>query len=101
MQDALNQQKNAIKASELAKTLYPHEKWEVLEAGIFIAKSRMPRSTEQINVLEKELRRARILNIINLREKRLNKTSRKDAKTRRTARYYLTLRLLLCFFLFL
>jgi hypothetical protein len=61
MQDAINQQKNAIKASELAKSLYPHEKWEVLEAGIFIGKSRMPRSAEQINVLEKELRQARIL----------------------------------------
>jgi hypothetical protein len=31
------------------------------ENGIFIAKSRMPRSAEQINVLEKELRQARIL----------------------------------------
>jgi hypothetical protein len=28
---------------------------------VFIAKSRMPRSAEQINVLEKELRQARIL----------------------------------------
>jgi len=54
-------QENAVKANETAKTLYPHEKWEVLEAGILIAKSRMPRSAEQINILEKELRQARIL----------------------------------------
>jgi len=51
----------ASKADELARKLYPYEKWESLEAGIFIAKSRMPRSAEQINVLEKELRQARIL----------------------------------------
>jgi hypothetical protein len=54
-------QENVQKAKEAAEGLYPHEKWEVLEAGIFIAKSRMPRSAEQINVLEKELRQARIL----------------------------------------
>jgi hypothetical protein len=52
---------NAQKAKEAAEGLYPREKWEVLETGIFIAKSRMPRSAEQINVLEKELRQARIL----------------------------------------
>jgi len=61
MQDIMKHQENANKAYELAITLYPHEKWEILEAGIFIAKSRMPRSAEQINVLEKELRQARIL----------------------------------------
>jgi hypothetical protein len=61
MQEIKNRQENANKASELANNLYPHEKWEVLEAGIFIAKSRMPRSAEQINVLEKELQQARIL----------------------------------------
>jgi len=53
-----NHKDNAEKA---AKELYPYEKWETLENGIFIAKSRMPRSAEQINVLEKELRQARIL----------------------------------------
>jgi hypothetical protein len=61
MQETSKHQENAHKASELAMTLYPHEKWELLEAGIFIAKSRMPRSAEQINVLEKELRQAKIL----------------------------------------
>jgi hypothetical protein len=61
MQEALKRDENANKADELARNLYPHEKWEPLEAGIFIAKSRMPRSAEQINVLEKELRQARIL----------------------------------------
>ena len=61
MQETIKRQENANKASELAQSLYPHEKWEVLEAGISIAKSRMPRSAEQINVLEKELRQARIL----------------------------------------
>jgi hypothetical protein len=61
MQEDITRHKNASKASELAMTMYPHEKWEKLEAGIFIAKSRMPRSAEQINVLEKELRQARIL----------------------------------------
>jgi hypothetical protein len=61
MQENIKRQENAAKASELARTLYPHEKWEVLEAGIFIAKSRMPRSVEQIHILEKELRQARIL----------------------------------------
>jgi len=52
---------NAKKAYQAANILYPHEKWELLEAGIFIAKSRMPRSAEQINTLEKELRQARVL----------------------------------------
>jgi len=61
MPETVKRQENAIKADEAAKNLYPHEKWEILEAGIFIAKSRMPRSAEQINVLEKELRQARIL----------------------------------------
>jgi len=61
LKEDLKRQENANKAYELAMTLYPHEKWEVLEAGIFIAKNRMPRSAEQINVLEKELRQARVL----------------------------------------
>jgi len=61
MQKNKKYKENANKAYEFAKKLYPHEKWDVLEAGIFIAKSRMPRSAEQINVLEKELRQARIL----------------------------------------
>jgi hypothetical protein len=61
MQEVIKRQEKANKAYELAMTLYPHEKWEVLEAGIFIAKNRMPRSAEQINVLEKELRQARVL----------------------------------------
>ena len=55
------QEKNAEKTELIAKGLYPHEKWELLENGIFIAKSRMPRSAEQINVLDKELEQARIL----------------------------------------
>jgi len=58
MQETIKRQEKAIKANEAAKTLYPREKWEVLEMGIFIAKSRMPRSAEQINILEKELRQA-------------------------------------------
>ena len=53
--------KNAEKTRLKAQALYPHEKWEFLEDGIFIAKSRMPRSAEQINTLKKELRQARIL----------------------------------------
>ena len=61
MQESSKQQNNAEKARQAAIGLYPHEKWEILEKGIFIAKSRMPRSAEQINVLEKELRQARIL----------------------------------------
>jgi len=61
MQEDIKRQENADKACKLAVSLYPHEKWETLEAGIFIAKSRMPRSAEQINILEKELRQARIL----------------------------------------
>ena len=59
--DEQRREDNAQKAKEAADGLYPHEKWEVLEAGIYIAKSRMPRSAEQINILEKELRQARIL----------------------------------------
>jgi hypothetical protein len=55
------QESNAQKAKKAAESLYPYEKWETLEDGIFIAKTRMPRSAEQINVLEKELRQARIL----------------------------------------
>jgi len=61
MQDKNKQQVNAEKALKIAKKLYSHEKWETLEKGIFIAKSRMPRSAEQIKILEKELRHARIL----------------------------------------
>jgi hypothetical protein len=52
---------NAEKARQKAASLYPNEKWEFLEQGIYIPKSRMPRSAEQINTLEKELRQARIL----------------------------------------
>ncbi|MDR2951751.1 MAG: hypothetical protein LBU82_00760, partial [Treponema sp.] len=44
MQEAIKRQENANKAYERAVSLYPHEKWEKLEDGIFIAKSRMPRS---------------------------------------------------------
>ena len=40
----------AEKAMQTARRLYPHEKWELLENRIFIAKSRMPRSAEQIGV---------------------------------------------------
>jgi hypothetical protein len=54
-------QENAKKAKEAAERLYPREKWEPLEAGIFISKTRMPRSVEQIKVLEKELKQAIIL----------------------------------------
>jgi len=54
-------QDNAEKTNNTAINLYPHEKWEILENGIFIAKSRMPRSAEQIHILEKELQQARIL----------------------------------------
>jgi hypothetical protein len=54
-------QNNAEKARQAAIDLYPHEKWELLENGIFIAKSRIPRSAEQIHILEKELQQARIL----------------------------------------
>ena len=61
MQETKKHQNNAEKASQTAKSLYPYEKWDFLENGIFIAKGRMPRSAEQINILEKELRQARIL----------------------------------------
>jgi len=61
MQKAEKRQSNAEKAKQAALDLYPHEKWELLEHGIFIAKSRMPRSVEQIHILEKELQQARIL----------------------------------------
>ena len=52
---------NGEKARQTAKGLYPYEKWELLENGIFIARSRMPRSAEQVKILEKELQQARIL----------------------------------------
>jgi len=61
MQETGKQQDNAEKAKQTAIGLYPHEKWEFLENGIYIAKSRMPRSAEQIHILDKELRQARIL----------------------------------------
>ena len=61
MKDTNTQQQKAEKTGETAKRLYPLEKFEIIENGIFIAKSRMPRSAEQVNVLEKELRQARIL----------------------------------------
>ena len=60
MQEA-GHQENVEKAKQAAIGLYPLEKWELLEKCLFIAKSRMPRSAEQINTLEKELRQARIL----------------------------------------
>ncbi|MCL2720041.1 MAG: hypothetical protein FWD47_01705 [Treponema sp.] len=52
---------NAERALQTAKSLYPHEKWDIIDAGIFIAKSRMPRSAEQIKTLDKELKQAFIL----------------------------------------
>ena len=61
MQETSKQQDNAEKARQTAINLYPREKWQLLENSIFIAKSRMPRSAEQIKVLDKELRQARIL----------------------------------------
>ena len=61
MQETEKRRNNAEKAEQAAIGLYPHEKWELLENGIFIAKSRIPRSAEQINILEKELQQARIL----------------------------------------
>ena len=61
MQEGSKQQDNAEKTEHIAKELYPHEKWEKLENGIFIAKSRIPRSAEQINILEKEVKQARLL----------------------------------------
>jgi hypothetical protein len=59
--EAQRREENARKARELAAKLHPNEKWEMLEQGVFIAKSRMPRSADQINVLAKELRQARLL----------------------------------------
>jgi len=55
------QQQNAAKALQTVKNLYPHEKWDLLDTGIYIAKSRMPRSAEQIKTIKKELRQAYIL----------------------------------------
>jgi hypothetical protein len=60
-QEIKRREENARKAREAAEGLYPREKWEPLEAGIFISKTRMPRSAEQIKVLEKELKQAIIL----------------------------------------
>jgi hypothetical protein len=40
--------RNAEKSLALAKELYPHEKWEQVENGIFIAKRRFPRSADQM-----------------------------------------------------
>ena len=61
MQETGEQQDNAEKTKQTAIGLYPREKWELLENRIYIAKSRMPRSTEQLHILDKELRQARIL----------------------------------------
>ena len=61
MQKTGKQQDNAEKAKQTAIGLYPREKWELLENHIYIAKSRMPRSVEQIHVLDKELQQAHIL----------------------------------------
>jgi len=55
------QQLNMEKALQKANVFYPHEKWDILETGIYIAKSRMPRSAEQIKTLDKEIQQARIL----------------------------------------
>jgi len=61
MQVEREQENNAKKALQSANMLFPHEKWEIVEEGIFISKNRMPRSAEQVNILEKELQQARIL----------------------------------------
>lgn len=63
MQKITDQQKaeRAKKAEQVAKGLYPYEKWQLLEEGIYIAKSRQPISARQLAVLENELRQARIL----------------------------------------
>jgi len=52
---------NSQKAREKAQQLFPEEIWDKLEKGIFIAKSRMPKSKNQKQTLEKELIQARIL----------------------------------------
>ena len=61
MQEHAEQKTNAVKAAFTAKGLYPHEKWEQLENGIYIAKSRMPRSARQLNILDVEMYHARFL----------------------------------------
>ena len=61
MQEHTEQKTNAEKAAFTAKGLYPHEKWELLENGIYIAKSRIPRSARQLNILDVELYHARFL----------------------------------------
>jgi hypothetical protein len=59
--DEKKRAENAEKALLLAAALYPSEKWEFSEVGIYIAKSRLPKSTDQYNILVKELAQARLL----------------------------------------
>jgi len=61
MQEGEEQLDNTEKTKKIAKNLYPYEKWEKLDDEIYIAKSRIPRSAEQINILEKEVLQARLL----------------------------------------
>jgi hypothetical protein len=59
--DEASRSDNAEKTRIKAVTEYPGEKWELSEPGIYIAKNRLPKSTDQLNVLAKELIQARLL----------------------------------------
>jgi hypothetical protein len=48
-------------AQQIALLMYPGEEWQPLEHGIFIAKSRLPKSANQFSILEKEVIQARYL----------------------------------------
>jgi hypothetical protein len=57
----LQQPANAQRTREKAASLYRNEKWNNYAPGIYIAESRMPKSAEQVKILEKELDHARIM----------------------------------------
>jgi hypothetical protein len=59
--DMQEREQNAKKAQEAARALFPLEKWDAFGGAIFIAKSRLPKSAEELSVLEKEIAQATIL----------------------------------------
>jgi hypothetical protein len=52
---------NALKAAAYAVRLYPAVQWVPIEPSVFIAQSRLPKNSNQRDILEKELIQARIL----------------------------------------
>jgi len=57
------QESNARKSAARAALLFPNEQWTEVSPGIYLVASRRPVSSNQFEVLEKELSHARLLTV--------------------------------------